>query len=201
MLRRQRIAMVAALVITVATTAWALNRELTRTEEPIQGLRRDSRIAACLNPSGGPVSGGLPSVELPCMGAAGPATITLSSYAEAKPMLISLWASYCQYCRQELQAIDAFRQQQRNGVHVLTVLTADNETSAQLMIDVAPDLPVSFDREGQLLDKLRVAKALPVVVVVRPGGTVAKTYQGTPLTSVDQVSELGRVFKGSQPLE
>lgn len=190
MLRRQYIAMVAVLVITAATATWASNRESDRTGESVRDVARDGRVAACLNPSGGPVSGGLPSVELPCMSADGPATVRLSDYAEAKPMLIALWASYCRYCRDELKAIDAFRQAQRDGIHVLTVLTADNEGSAELMLDVAPDLPVAFDREGQLFAELRVAKALPVVVVVRPGGTISKIHQGVPLLSAVEVSEL-----------
>jgi peroxiredoxin len=190
MLRRRYVAMVAVFAVSATTAAWAWNRESARTEESVQDVARDGRIAACPKPSGGPVAGGLPSVELPCMSSAGPPAVRLSDYAEAKPMLIALWASYCRYCREELQAIDSFRQTQRDGLHVLTVLTADTEASAQLMLETAPDLPVAFDREGQLFVKLRVAKALPVVVVVHPGGTIAKIHQGVPLRSVDQVSDV-----------
>ena len=121
---------------------------------------------------------------------AGPATIRLSDFADSKPMLIALWASYCLHCRDELKAIDEYYRTRRDSIHVLTVLTVDNESSAQLILDVSSNLPVAFDRTGQLFTGLRVAPALPVMVVVRPGGTVATVYRGTPRTSADQVAEL-----------
>ncbi|WP_432971360.1 TlpA disulfide reductase family protein [Dactylosporangium sp. CA-233914] len=190
MRRRLYVSIGVVLAIVAATVAWSWSRESNSAGKAVEDVTRDSRIAPCPDLSGGPVAGGLPSVELPCMSSAGPATIQLSDYTDAKPMLIALWASYCSHCRDELKAIGEYHRTQPDGVRVLTVLAVDSESSAQLILDVSPGLPVAFDRSGQLFAGLRVAPALPVLVVVRPGGSVAKVYQGTPRTSADQVAGL-----------
>ena len=64
-----------------------------------------------------PVDGGLPDLTLPCLG--GGPDVDLSSLRG--PMVINLWQAFCEPCREEMPALEAFHQQYADQVAVVGI--------------------------------------------------------------------------------
>lgn len=151
-----------------------------------------SAIAPCDVPGtrrSGVVLNGLPSIELPCMGASGPPTVRLSDLS-GKPLIISVWTSYCLPCRDELKALAGFMDINGSRVKALTVLVNDDAESSALILEIARNLPVAYDRDAKLLKELGQRVLTPTTILVRGDGTIALTYQGPPLASVEEIDTL-----------
>jgi peroxiredoxin len=159
-------------------------------EQPVRQSAQHQSIAPCFTGTPAPTQGGLPSITLPCKGPGGPESVNMAHLAGSTPIVISLWASYCSSCREELSALDAYRRASHGSIRVLTVLTNDRESSAALITDISAQLPVIYDKSGRLLTALKVAHALPVNVILRANGTVAQVYQGPPKTSEADFAQL-----------
>lgn len=145
-------------------------------------------IAACPTPeASGPVEGGLPDLELPCLTAGGPTKLS----GLRGPMVINFWAQWCGPCREE--APHLLQAHQALGAKV-TFLGVDVQ-------DPQPDRAVAFAQEAgwpwaQLMDpdqKLRESSlqvtGLPVTLLVDAQGRVVARHAG-PFASAEQLQKL-----------
>ena len=147
---------------------------------------RVAALQACPSPGSLADTGGLPALTLPCLGVAGGPVLLRA--LTGLPTVVNLWASYCGPCREELPAMQRLADRMSGKLRVLGVDSADEAGSAATVIrDLHLSFPMVFDYKGALLRGLiasgaPVLPALPVTVLLRADGTVAKVYQGGALT-------------------
>jgi thiol-disulfide isomerase/thioredoxin len=125
---------------------------------------------------------GLPDLALPCLGAAdGEATVPLRRLT-GRPLVLNLWASWCPPCREELPAFARLSADAGARLRVVGVASQDVPANS---VAYAADAGLPFaslqDRAGDLGRALG-RRGLPVTVLVTADGTVARVYQGPPLT-------------------
>ncbi|MBS4752080.1 TlpA family protein disulfide reductase [Nocardioides sp. zg-ZUI104] len=151
--------------------------------------REAAGIASCtaipLRESG---SADLPDVDLPCLGADAP--VSLSSLQG--PALVNFWASNCGPCREELPALQEFHERYGDQVSVLGVDYL--ETYPGAAIDLARRSGVTYpslaDACGDLADTDLRILGLPQFVLVAEDGSIAQSAGG--VESVEEVVALVR---------
>lgn len=124
----------------------------------------------------------LSSVILPCLGNT-TATTKSRSFADTvagKPIVINVWAYWCQPCRKELPIMDTVAQAHPEwnvvGVHV----DKHGDAGASVLANVhAKHLPSFQDPDGTIARALRLPAVIPVTVVLKASGDVAKIYPHT----------------------
>jgi cytochrome c biogenesis protein CcmG, thiol:disulfide interchange protein DsbE len=150
--------------------------------------RSDSDVAA--------LPAGLPDVVLPCLG--GGREVRLAGL-RGKPMMINVWAQWCEPCREEAP--------------YLAEVAAANQSDLMIMgidhADPRPDLAIEFAQLStwtypQLADPdvvLRAALQItgpPQTFFVRPDGTIAYRHAG-PFTSAAEIRDLADKHLGVTP--
>lgn len=146
----------------------------------LRSVRREAGLGACRNgpgDAGRAVEGGLPALELPCFGS--PRSVDLATLRG--PAVISLWASWCAPCRDELPVLQDFAERHGDEVTVLGVDYADRQTgnAGDLLLEAGVTYPQLADPGGELqgADPLRVP-GLPGLVLVDAQGRVAHQEYG-----------------------
>ena len=137
-------------------------------------------------PEAGPRDGGLPALQLPCLGD-GP-DVALNSLA-GRPTLINLWASWCAPCREEMPLLQEAFEDYGGDVRFLGVVTRDDPaTAADFAAAIGVEYPHAVDANGALLNSLSVP-GLPVTLAVDSAGRLIRTQIG-PMTSAELSSLL-----------
>ncbi|MDO4909801.1 MAG: TlpA disulfide reductase family protein [Corynebacterium sp.] len=107
-------------------------------------------------------------VDLPCLG--GKVVDT-----PAKPMVINVWAWWCQPCRKELPFVEQLAESRPD----LTVVGVHEDTNAAngaaFLKDLGIGLPSYQDATGAFAAKYQLPSVVPVTVVLRADGSVAAT--------------------------
>jgi thiol-disulfide isomerase/thioredoxin len=108
----------------------------------------------------------LPDVELPCFTGAQPVRL-----ADLRgPAVISLWASWCEPCREELPAMQRLADATAGRLTVLGVNTGDGrDAAASFAAAKNVTMPTLYDREQKLGSALGHV-LLPVTVFVNASG-------------------------------
>jgi thiol-disulfide isomerase/thioredoxin len=153
---------------------------------PVDATREQARSAVL---PGCPAQGrqsiaasALPDLSLPCLGAADGAGGVPLRRLTGRPMVVTLWASWCGPCRAELPAFARLSKGAGGRLRVLGVASLDVPgNSISFAADNALPFPSLLDRDGDLGRDLR-KRGLPVTVLVKADGSVADVYQGQPLT-------------------
>jgi hypothetical protein len=84
----------------------------------LRQLRSAAGIEPCPRTEPRPgVAGGLPDIALPCLG--GGRDVNLAGLRG--PMVVNLWASWCEPCREELPVLQEYAERARRQVRVLGV--------------------------------------------------------------------------------
>lgn len=113
---------------------------------------------------------------------------TTTSIAEAigdRPLLVSLWAVWCQPCRRELPELQRTFHSDA-GVDVLAINVGDDPRRIiQYLTEMSLDLPVAIDHVGDLLTALDVG-TVPATVLFDTDGTIMWSHLGA--VTADQVS-------------
>lgn len=141
----------------------------------------------CAPGTGEPVEGGLPELTLPCLG--GGPDVELSTLRG--PMVINLWQGFCEPCREEMPALQAFHQQHGDRVPVLGIDFNDVHPAAALALaeETGATYPSIADPGGELMteDTFAVARrGLPAFVFVDADGVVVGQDSG----GVESVAEI-----------
>ncbi len=140
----------------------------------LRAMKAGAGIEDCVP---GPGGGGLPELTLPCLG--GGPDVDLSSLTG--PLVISLWASNCGPCRDEMPALQAFHEKHGDVVGLLGI---DAEVDSSFGISfaqlVGATYPQLTDPAGDLFSQsqLRVSQALPQFILLDAEGDVVHQSAG-----------------------
>jgi thiol-disulfide isomerase/thioredoxin len=156
------------------------------TDAELAPLRAAAALALCPTASGTPPSGPLRGVAVPCLGA--PGSVDLGAALAGRPVLLNVWASWCQPCRAELPALQEYAARP-GAVAVLGVDVRDDPRSAlALLREIGVRLPSVTDPDDAVRAALALPPAVPVSYVVRADGTAVRVDPPTPFTSADEVA-------------
>ncbi len=152
-------------------------------------LRSQARLAPCPAPAGTSepsFDSALSGIMLECVGDG--SQVDLATALAGKPALLNLWAYWCGPCAEELPHLQQFSDRAGDAVTVLTVHSDPNEASAlSRLVDYAVTLPGVQDGDGRVRAAVGAPAVLPVSVLIRPDGTVAKILP-QPFDSVDEIA-------------
>ncbi|MDO4911417.1 MAG: TlpA disulfide reductase family protein [Corynebacterium sp.] len=143
-----------AIVIAAATT-------MLKSDSPVQVAEETSSVANVAARPDCPEG-----IDLPCLGGE-------IVPAEQKPMVINVWAWWCEPCREELPLIQRLAEQRSD----LTVVGVHEDSKAAngaaFLNDMGVDLPSYQDSTGVFAAKYELPSVVPVTVVLRADGSVA----------------------------
>ena len=157
--------------------------------------KQEARIEDCpaSDPDVAPVASGLPDLTLACLG--GGREVRFAGL-RGKPMMINVWAQWCEPCRAEAPYLAEVANNNDSDLMVLGVDFADP----------LPDWAIEFARLStwrypQLVDQDKVISgplqltAPPVTLLVRADGTIAYRHFG-PYRSAQQIRDQVRQHLG-----
>jgi cytochrome c biogenesis protein CcmG, thiol:disulfide interchange protein DsbE len=153
----------------------------------LRALKRQAGITACPPTEGREaVAGGLPDLTLPCLG--GGRDVHLPGLA-GRPIVVNLWASWCEPCREELPRLQEYAERADGRVGVIGVDFMDVRPDAALELARRSGVtyPLVADLGAQLRGPLRLP-GMPVTVIVDAEGRIARTMPGE-IDSVDQLDD------------
>jgi thiol-disulfide isomerase/thioredoxin len=194
--KRWWIAVAALVVLLGAVAVWLSSRD---------DGGRPTAVASPFDPCPPPVTpaptvpaapGGeaLPRVVLPCFTEGEPVELA----ALGRPMVVNLWASWCEPCRTELPQFQAFADKHPGEIAVMGVVTEDTRAaSASLAEDLQITFPALYDSGGMLRRALG-GSALPVTLFVDAGGRVRHVAR-TGVLTVSTLEALAREHLGVAP--
>jgi thiol-disulfide isomerase/thioredoxin len=150
-----------------SVTAPALESRVDVDTPELRAAKRAAGVLPCPEPRG--PGSGLPEVTLDCLG--GGREVTLSEVSG--PAVVSLWASWCTSCPDELPLYQRLADEAGDEVAVLGVDYQDTRPGAALALLEATDatFPQLADPGGTLADHYRLA-GLPGILVVDGKGRV-----------------------------
>ncbi|MEN9801457.1 MAG: hypothetical protein RLZ37_582 [Actinomycetota bacterium] len=109
---------------------------------------------------------------------------SISDQIGDRPMLVSMWAVWCQPCRRELPVLQKISRSNRS-VDVLAVNVGDDpQRIAEYLDEMSLELPVAIDPVGDLLTALDVG-TVPATVLFDRDGSILWSHLGA--VSADQV--------------
>ncbi|HEX2417806.1 MAG TPA: TlpA disulfide reductase family protein [Micromonosporaceae bacterium] len=121
----------------------------------------------------------MPSEPLPCLEGGDRVDLATPS---GVPTVVTVWASWCAPCRQELPAFQRYAEAANGQLRVLGVVSGDTRQAATALArELGVRFPTLYDRSGRLMKRLG-RTALPVTLFIAPDGGLAHLYNGTPLT-------------------
>lgn len=152
------------------------------------GQRSAAGLADCPTATTpGPAKGPLAGIDLDCL--ANGRQVDLSAALAGKPALLNLWAYWCGPCAEELPALQQFADRAGSAMTVLTVHSDPNESMALARLqDLKVHLPGVQDGDGRVRTAVGAVPALPISVLVRADGSIAKVVS-RPFADVADISE------------
>ena len=127
----------------------------------------------------------LPATVFDCFGGG---TLDLSR-APGVPTVLSLWASWCPPCREELPLVQQLADVAGDRVRVLGVASLDGVPQADAFADDAGiHFPSAFDGDGEVMSAIGV-NTLPHTLFLAADGSIAYVQTG-PVASLSQFQQL-----------
>ncbi len=133
-----------------------------------------------------PVPGGLPDMELPCVGEGPPVRL---SAVRGTPMLVNVWAGWCTNCVREMPLLSDLHQQADGRLHVLGLGILDGR--AELLGAAAQwgvRFPSVYDESGDSRPALRLVGP-PTTYFVDASGRIVHRELGE-ITSAAELRQL-----------
>lgn len=133
-----------------------------------------------------PAAGPLAGLTLDCLATGRP--VALAAALAGRPALLTLWAYWCAPCARELPALQQYATQAAGAVTVLTV-HSDPAAAKGLarLADLQVHLPGVQDPDARVRRAVQAPEALPLSLVLRPDGALAKLVV-RPFDSADDIS-------------
>lgn len=156
-----------------------------------------ARAKAGLRPCPPPVPGGagpaaLRGVWVSCLGDG--TTVDVGAVLAGQITLVNLWASWCEVCREELRALEAYTVS-LGAVPVLGVqILSAPDDGLELLAALGVHLPSVLDADGAVALALRAPAYVPVSYLVSGDGTVRQVLPPTPFRSADEVARTLRAM-------
>jgi thiol-disulfide isomerase/thioredoxin len=161
-------------------------------------MKKAAGIADCpkSDPDVAARASGLPDVVLPCLG--GGREVRLAGL-RGKPMMINIWAQWCEPCRAEAPYLAEVATTNRSDLIIVGIDHADPR----------PDLAIEFaqlsswtypqvaDPEVVLRSALQITGP-PQTFFIRPDGTIASRHAG-PFKSAQEIRDLVQQHLGVTP--
>jgi thiol-disulfide isomerase/thioredoxin len=120
----------------------------------------------------------LPNIALGCLDGSG--SVKLS--AIDRPMVISMWASYCEPCQAESPHVESFFRATGDTVAVIGVDTADISSKGKSFVSsFGLTYPMVTDPDQLLFTALELPKDLPTMLFVTADGQLAGSYASNQL--------------------
>lgn len=122
---------------------------------------------------------GVGDLELDCLGDGAATNVGPAG----KPLVVVLWASWCEPCRDEAPQVEAFYQAYGDQVDVLGVDTADTREAGR---SFAEDFEMTFPSVSDPDEAVRIGlgvPGLPGIAFVRPDGTVVEVIAEPGVTA------------------
>lgn len=155
----------------------------------LRTIKEAAGVEDCVPGTGAQVAGGLPDVTLPCLG--GGLNVNLSSLRG--PMIVSLWASWCGPCRDEMPLFEEFSQEYGDQVPVLGINYQDAQPLAALELaqDTGVTYPLLADPQSDLDRSAPFPHlgGLPFLALVDADGRVVH-QEFIEIKSTDQLVDL-----------
>ncbi|OOL30352.1 thioredoxin, partial [Rhodococcus rhodochrous] len=128
----------------------------------------------------------LAGLRFECLGNG--SSVDLAAALAGRPALVNLWAWWCGPCAEELPYLQEYAQRAGDAVAVVTVHTDPNEANAlSRLAEYAVRLPGVQDGSARVQATVQSPPVLPVTVLIRPDGSVAKVLP-QPFRSADEVA-------------
>lgn len=97
--------------------------------------------------------------------------------AAGGPVLLNLWASWCEPCEEEIPILSDFALDHPE-LTVIGVAVRDDRTAAAAFAErLSPSYPMGFDAGGELRDAY-VGFGLPAVFLIDGGGIIVAQFEG-----------------------
>jgi thiol-disulfide isomerase/thioredoxin len=200
-MRKAFLAVLLAVLLSACTSGTGIDVRPPDVQVDTPALREAKQrigMEDCVPGDGSPVEGGLPELTLPCLG--GGEDVELS--ALRGPLVINLWQAFCEPCRREMPALEAFHQKYGDRVAVLGIDFNDVNPAGALRLaeDTKATYPSIADPGGELMaeDTFAVARrGLPAFVFVDESGAVVGQASGG-VHSVAEVKDLVAEHLGIQ---
>jgi thiol-disulfide isomerase/thioredoxin len=137
-------------------------------------------------------AGRVPAQSLACLDGSGDVRLDTLS----RPAVINLWASWCEPCRAELPAVEAFAKAAAPAIDVIGIDTADERSPAQSTIsDFGLTYAMVSDPDQHVLHSIG-AQGLPATLFVAPGGDIRHVYNSGTALDTAHLNELAATYLG-----
>lgn len=118
-----------------------------------------------------------------------------------KPVLINIWASWCEPCKAEMPAIQAiYEEYQPGGLVVLAVnstIQDDPQRALAFVQDYNLTFPVPLDADGNVT-RAYLVNALPTTFFVDTNGIVREVVIGGPMTEASLRARVEKLIGGNR---
>jgi thiol-disulfide isomerase/thioredoxin len=111
-----------------------------------------------------------------------------------KVVVISFWATWCQYCMKELPILGGLQSvavQRHLPLQVVEINFEEDHRifvrATHLLTPKLPGLLITWDRTGALAKSFGVGEALPAMVLLHRDGTIADTHIGYDESELDSL--------------
>lgn len=176
------------------TSAAPVDRRPQDDAQALDPLRAAADLPPCPAPTGTPPDGPLAGLVFECVGDG--SSVDLAAGLAGRPAVVNLWAWWCAPCAEELPVLEEYALRVGDAVSVVTVHTDPNEANAlDRLAQYDVRLPGVQDGSGRVQAAVAAPAVLPVTVLVRADGSVAKVLP-QPFRSADEVAEVVETHLG-----
>lgn len=100
---------------------------------------------------------------------------------DGRPLVLNLWASWCEPCRDEIPELTAFAERNPDVLTVGIAVRDEREAAAALVAELEPGYTVGFDATSRLRDQY-VGFGMPATFIIDRQGVVVRQFDG-PVTA------------------